>query len=249
MANICLIIPSSVFLLDERVFMTLGILRVAAVLEAAGHRVEMLDLSGISNFEEVVALHARSTGAAIFGVTSTTPQMPAAFRTAVALRQARKDARIILGGPHVTLVNAALKGERARSELGRAESALGRLREVFDVLVAGDGEEAIFHAIKPDAPALIDADDPSSPLFLDSRRLDELPFPARHLLDVKSYHYSIDGVPAMSMIAQLGCPFECGFCGGRESASLRRVRMRSPGNIVSEMVAMHRTYGVNGFML
>ena len=30
---VCLIIPPSIFLLDERVFMTLGILKVAAVLE------------------------------------------------------------------------------------------------------------------------------------------------------------------------------------------------------------------------
>ena len=249
MSDICLVIPPSVFLLDERVFMTLGVLRVAAVLEKAGHRVEMLDLSGISNFEEVVRLHAAASPAKVFGITSTTPQMPAAFRTAVALREARKDARIVLGGPHVTLVNAALKGERSRGVSGRAEKALGRVREAFDVLVAGDGEEAVFEAIKENAPPLIDADDPASPMFLDSRRLDDLPFPARHLLDVDSYHYAIEGVRALSMIAQLGCPFECGFCGGRESASLRRVRMRSPENIVAEMVAMHEAYGVNGFML
>ncbi len=43
--RVCLITPPSIFLLDERVFMTLGILRVAAALEGAGHEVEMLDLS------------------------------------------------------------------------------------------------------------------------------------------------------------------------------------------------------------
>ena len=36
-ASICLIIPPSVFLLDERVFMSLGMLRIAAVLEYAGY--------------------------------------------------------------------------------------------------------------------------------------------------------------------------------------------------------------------
>ena len=34
-------------------------------------------------------------------------------------------------------------------------------------------------------------------------------------MDVGSYHYTIDGHRALSLIAQLGCPFECGFCGGR----------------------------------
>ena len=44
--RICLITPPSIFLLDERVFMTLGILRVASVLEQKGIEVEMMDLSG-----------------------------------------------------------------------------------------------------------------------------------------------------------------------------------------------------------
>lgn len=246
---ICLIIPPSMFLLDERVFMTLGILRVAACLEEAGYGVEMLDLSGIDNYQEVVRLHAASTSARIFGLTATTPQMPAAFQITRILREARPDARTILGGPHVTLVNAAVKGERARRVTGRAQVAFQKLSDFYDVLVAGDGEQAIFHAIRPNPPKLIDADDPASPLFLTNQKLNEVPFPARHLVDVGSYHYTIDGIGALSLIAQLGCPFECGFCGGRESAMLRRVRMRTTQSVVNEMLRMHYDHGVNGFML
>ena len=51
---VCMVIPPSVFLLDERVFMSLGILKVAAVLDRAGYAVEVLDLAGIENFLEVV---------------------------------------------------------------------------------------------------------------------------------------------------------------------------------------------------
>jgi radical SAM superfamily enzyme YgiQ (UPF0313 family) len=65
---------------------------------------------------------------------------------------------------------------------------------------------------------------------------------------VDSYHYEIDGVPALSLIAQLGCPFDCGFCGGRESPSYRRVRMRPTADIVAEMRAIHREFGTRGFM-
>ena len=249
MADICLITPPSLFLLDERVFMTLGILRVAAVLEEAGHNVEMLDLSGIENYEEVAALHAKSSPAKIFGLTATTPQLPTAYKVTRAVRAARPDARLILGGPHITLVNAACKGERARKAPGRATKAFEKLALAFDVLVAGDGETAIFEAIKPDAPKLVDADDPASPMFLTNKSLNELPFPARHLVDAKSYKYTIDGVPAMSLIAQLGCPFACGFCGGRESPMLRRIRMRSTENVVEEIMKLHHDYHVNGFML
>ncbi|MDE2040081.1 MAG: B12-binding domain-containing radical SAM protein [Elusimicrobia bacterium] len=249
MADICLIIPPSLFLLDERVFMTLGVLRVAAVLERDGRSVEMLDLSGIENFEEVARLHAKSSATKVFGLTATTPQMPAALKIARAIRSARPQARLILGGPHVTLVNAARKGERRRGAPARAESAFKVLAENFDVLVAGDGEEAVFEALKPAAPGLVDADDPASPLFLTNQRLNELPFPARHLLDSSSYRYAIEGEPAMSLIAQLGCPFACGFCGGRESPMLRRIRTRSTRNVVDEILQMHRCYGVKGFML
>ncbi len=247
--RICLITPPSIFLLDERVFMTLGILRVAAALEDAGHEVEMLDLSGIENGEEVIRLHAKTSAAEIYGLTATTPQMPAAFRLTQALRTAKPDARIILGGPHITLISAAYKGELARKAPGRAAKAMEKMLKTYDVLVPGDGEEAIFEALKRDAPKIVDGDDPKSPLFLTNQKLNELPFPARHLVDANSYHYSIDGVPAMSLIAQLGCPFACGFCGGRESPMLRRVRTRSTENVVKEIAHLHDTYGTKGFML
>lgn len=247
--RIGLITPPSIFLLDERVFMTLGILRVAAVLEQAGHEVEMLDLSGIENYEEVARIYAAGSRAEVFGLTATTPQMPAAYKIAQAVRAGSPGARLLLGGPHVTLVSAAVKGELARKTPGRAAKALDALMAAFDTLVPGDGEEAVFAALKPNAGKLVDGDDPRSPLFLTNQRLDELPLPARHLVDAKSYRYAIDGEPAMSLIAQLGCPFSCGFCGGRESPMLRRVRTRTTASVVAELVHLREAHGVRGFML
>ena len=238
--NICLIIPPSLFLLDERVFMSLGILKVAATLEQGGIGVELLDLSGVTNYEEVVSLHLQRSTAECFGLTATTPQMPAATRIQETIRELRPSARIILGGPHVTLVCAAAKYERKRSILGRASRSMKQLAIMFDVLVTGDGEAAVFEALQNQPPQIVDGDDPKSQLFLNNASLEELPFPARHLVDVSTYQYSIDGTRALSMIAQLGCPFGCGFCGGRMSPFLRRVRTRSSENIVQEMVHLHQ---------
>ena len=249
LTTICLVTPPSIFLLDERVFMTLGILKLAAVLEQAGYTVQMLDLSGVENYLDALRSHAATSEAKVFGLTATTPQMLAVGRIQEVLRHTRPDAKLILGGPHVTLVNAAAKKERARGIEGRATRALAQLSGLFDVLVTGDGEAAVFRAIEDAAPPLVDGDDPKSDLFLDNARLTQLPFPARHLVDVDSYHYSVDGVRALSLIAQLGCPFECGFCGGRNSPSLRRIRMRTTQSVVDEIVHLHQTYGVNGFML
>jgi anaerobic magnesium-protoporphyrin IX monomethyl ester cyclase len=240
---VCLVVPPSAFLLDERVFMSLGILRVAAALEQRGVAVELLDLSGVQNFAEVAAHHARESGARHFGVTATTPQMPAATQIARAIRAARNDATVVLGGPHATLTNAACKkgSERARR-------AMDRLLSEFDVIVAGDGEFSVFRALSDGAPSIVDADDPESPLFLTSRGLSELPAPARHLIDVDSYRYEVEGRRATSLIAQLGCPFGCGFCAGRDSPFLRRVRTRTTESVVLELETLYREYGFTGFM-
>lgn len=245
----CLITPPSVFLLDERVFISLGILRVAAQLERAGHPVEVLDLSGVSNFEEIARLHATTSPAGVFAVSTTTPQLPAAVRVARAIRAVRPGARLIVGGPHVTLTHSAVKLELRAGRVGRAHAALARLHEEFDVLVSGDGERSIFLALAPDAPRLIDADDPAGGLFMSDEQYEQSAPPARHLVDVQSYRYAIEGHEATSLIAQLGCPFACGFCGGRNSRSLRTIRTRSADSIVAEMEQLHRTYGFTGFML
>ncbi|OGQ13948.1 MAG: hypothetical protein A3B70_08255 [Deltaproteobacteria bacterium RIFCSPHIGHO2_02_FULL_40_11] len=248
--SITLITPPSVFLLDERVFMSLGILKVAAMLEKEGYTIEFLDLSGIANYEEVIQIHMQNTKSTTFGITATTPQLPQAVKVAQAIRNANPKAKIILGGPHITLVTAAYKREQKKElQNGRAHKAFQQLQNEFDILVAGDGEFSVFEALKKNAPNLIDADDPKSKMFLTNSDLDEQPFPSRHLVDASSYHYTIDEFPAMSLIAQLGCPFACGFCGGRYSPFLRRTRQRSSESVVSEIHHLYKTYGVRGFML
>jgi anaerobic magnesium-protoporphyrin IX monomethyl ester cyclase len=246
--TVCMVIPPSSFLLDERVFMSLGILKVAAVLEQAGVAVEMLDLSGIKNYVEAFEDHLRSTGARVVALTTTTPQLPAAVALARRARELRPDARLILGGPHVTLVSSAVKLEKRAGRVSRAHAAFARMAEIFDVLVAGDGERAIFQALAADAPKLVDADDPKNGMFLSDGDFERSPFPARHLVDASSYHYTIDGRNSTSLIGQLGCPFGCGFCGGRNSRTLRAIRVRGVESIISEVEHLHRDYGYTGFM-
>lgn len=248
MNRICLITPPSAFLLDERVFMTLGVLKVAARLEQAGYQVDMLDLSGIENFEDALRVYLAGSDVLNIGITATTPQMPATMKIVKVIRKDARWRRIIIGGPHATLVHAAWKRDLALGRFRRASKALEYLTSHFDCIVAGDGEEAIFQAIRPDANTIIDADTPGNTLFLTSARLAEMPFPARHLVDVDSYHYTIDGAKATSLIAQLGCPFECGFCGGRNSPSLRRMRTRDSKNVIAEVEHLYQTYGFTGFM-
>lgn len=247
--SVCLVTPPSAFLLDERVFVSLGILKVAASLEQKGYRVNFLDLSGIENYTDALSNYlATSTDGAI-GITVTTPQLPAVFRIAARIREMRPDLRLILGGPHVTLVYSALKQEQKRGVVGgRAQRAAAQLEERFDVLCSGDGELAIFEALKPDAPKMVDGDDPKGGLFLSDHMFTIGPPPARHLVDLESYKYTIEGHKATSLIGQLGCPFNCGFCGGRNSKSLRLIRNRSVASILAEVEELHQSYGYTGFM-
>src|SRR5262245_61700697 len=241
-------IPPASFIIAERASASPGILKWAAVLERAGHSVEMLDLSGIKNYVEAFEAHLRQTRARVVAFTTTTPQLPAAVALARRARDLRPDARLILGGPHVTLVSSAVKLEQRGGRRSRAHAAFARMASIFDVLVSGDGERAVFRALAPDAPRLVDADDPRNGMFLSDEDFERSPFPARHLVDVSSYHYSIEGQNATSLIGQLGCPFACGFCGGRNTRALRKIRVRGVESITAEVEQLHRRYGYTGFM-
>jgi radical SAM superfamily enzyme YgiQ (UPF0313 family) len=242
------VIPACGFLIDELVFPTLGVLKVAAVLEAVGVDVDVLDLTGVNSVHSAVAEHIHTHNSDVYGLTATMPQMPAAAAIAAQIRALRPEVKLILGGPHVTLMQASARQERARGADGRACQAMAELENRFDVLVCGDGEHAIGVALRPDAPRVIDADDPKSPLFLNSEYLDAAPFAARHLIDLNRYHYAIDGERAQSLVCQLGCPFGCHFCGGRRSPFLRKIRSRSTASVLDEMCELYRTYGTRGFM-
>lgn len=238
-----LIIPPSPFLADQLVFLSLGLPKVAAVLEERGESVDVLDLSGVKNYQEAVTAYLETDGrnSKRIGITATTPQFPDAVKITETIRSWRPEAKIILGGPHATLVGSA-------RETGRGARAYNQMLEIFDTVVLGDGEEAIFEAIKDGAPKVIDASTPNSPFYLRRGTLEKYPFPARHLVNFDSYHYKIDGVEAQSLIAQLGCPFECGFCGGRNTPAFRITRTRSTESVLEEVKILVEKYGKRGIM-
>jgi anaerobic magnesium-protoporphyrin IX monomethyl ester cyclase len=234
----------SPFLLDERVFMSLGILTVAATLEEKGYRVDMLDLSGIKNYLDAIENYIKlNPDVLVYGITATTPQLPLAKKINDIIKSAGK--RVIAGGPHFTLINSACKKEKKNGVEGRASRALEKLKETFDTIVCGDGEYAIFEALKGEK--FVDADDRNSPLFLSNDDFTKAPFPARHLVDIDSYNFHIEGKKGLTLISQLGCPFMCGFCSGRNSPTFRKIRTRTVENVLKEIQQMHTKWGIEAF--
>jgi radical SAM superfamily enzyme YgiQ (UPF0313 family) len=246
--QVTLITPPSIFLLDERVFVNLGILKIAAVLEQRGIVVDHLDLSGVANYLDALETHLAQSPSTVVGITTTTPQLPTVVKIIERIRVLHRPRKIILGGPHITLTDSAVKLERREGRLSRAHHAMAKLEALADVLVSGDGEFAVFQALEKTAPKLIDADNPKGDLFLTNSTYQETPWAARHLIDMSTYNYEIEGHRSTSLIAQLGCPFGCGFCGGRNSKSLRTIRTRSSQSIVAEVKMLYESYGFTGFM-
>jgi len=74
-------------------------------------------------------------------------------------------------------------------------------------------------------------------------RLDDLPLPARHLLDNAAYRFpGIDG-PVTTVKSSRGCPLNCSFCGYTLAQGLR-FRFRSPAHVLAELVDIVRVHGV-----
>jgi anaerobic magnesium-protoporphyrin IX monomethyl ester cyclase len=244
---VCIIIPPSPFLADERVFPFLGPLKVAASLRANGNHVEVLDLSGYSNYIKIVEDYMDTTDISHFGITATTPQLPATSQIVDVIHSYRRAnelgyPRVMLGGPHATMVHTAYEEDKKVKREGRGTQAFYEMEHLSDQLISGDGEKAILHALANPDSKFIDASNLKSDLFLKRGTLDQHPFPARDLIDLGSYRYEIDGKRAFSVIAQLGCPFECGFCGGRASQAFRLARPRAMANVLEEIESVLDTY-------
>jgi radical SAM superfamily enzyme YgiQ (UPF0313 family) len=74
-------------------------------------------------------------------------------------------------------------------------------------------------------------------------KLDELPIPARHLLDNSAYKFpGLDG-PVTTVKSSRGCPLDCSFCGYTLAQGLR-FRFRSPESVMAELIDLHRNHGL-----
>lgn len=71
------------------------------------------------------------------------------------------------------------------------------------------------------------------------RELDALPFPAWDLLDAESYRRAWGGALSWNLAASRGCPYACNWCA--KPTFGRRYTVRSPENVVEEMVRLKRT--------
>ena len=77
--------------------------------------------------------------------------------------------------------------------------------------------------------------------------LDNLPFPARHLVDNNLYRRPDNNKVQAVIKVSRGCPFHCFFCLATP-VSGAKVRKRSPENIVAEIRECVEKYGITNFV-
>jgi len=201
--KILFINPSSDFLVNKKVFPSLGLLYLSAYLKKHGYKgISLVDMNDGKPLPD-------SVNADIVGFYSNTPQFPTVIKV---VKEAKKINRAenplyVLGGPHVS---------------GRPEDGM----DEFDVVVMGEGERALLDIVrrkelskKQDRIVRYDY----------MKDIDALPFPDRGLIDMKSYKYFLDGRPATTVVSSRGCPYGCTFCSN--NAWGKTLRMRSPRNV------------------
>lgn len=171
----------------------------------------------------------------IVGVTSTITQLNEALKIPSLVK--RKDAKFIIGGP------------------GSANLASSRLHESgYSVICYGEGERTIVELMKAFEKGL-PLKDVKGISFLHNNQevrtaprelienLDEIPFPARDLLDMKKY-LSIwkgrMGVTSTQVVSSRGCPFSCRFCS--KNIFGRRIRFVSHIRVIEEMRQVYEKY-------
>lgn len=172
----------------------------------------------------------------IVGISVMTGKLGSALNIAKIIKDFDRDIPVVFGGPHPTI----LPEETLKNE-------------AVDIVVRGEGEYTFLDMVKN-----IESDDlrkvlgitykdnkkvihnPDRPLI---QNLDELPFPARHLLlDRDKYGPSA----FRSLFATRGCPYNCIFCASHKIWT-KRVRYRSPENVIDEIKYVRKEFKVKNF--
>jgi len=77
--------------------------------------------------------------------------------------------------------------------------------------------------------------------------LDELPYPAWDLVNIKGYRLPITNRPFLLVLTGRGCPYPCTFCAAKVFYGIEP-RLRSWQGIVAEIKYIKKIHGVNNFL-
>jgi len=204
----------------------LGLGYVAAALEKREYDVTVFD------FCEGIPDNFNWPTATIYAMSIVTPQFQEAKKTATKIKKQFPDSLIIAGGPHTLACKEDFLSDKN-----------------FNAVIVEEGEFSFFELIRHyELYGKIEQIYWNPPIKL----LDDISFPARHLFkDFKKNalrtkqllkkDYADGG--QTTIIASRGCPYKCSFCAPHP----RKVRFRSPENVIKELRQIIEEFGIYQF--
>lgn len=181
----------------------------------------------------------------LVGITCMTPEATNMALMISEIRKACKGVMVVVGGAHACVMPEQV------------------LEDGADFVCIGEGEYMMLELVKElekDKPEFEkirgmyfkkDGKMVKNEIRPFNENLDELPFPARHLVDYEKYfkmNSYLQGSRRQerkmgTIITSRGCPFGCVFCAVRLCMG-RNFRPRSPENVVAEIDEMVNKYGM-----
>ena len=207
----------------------IGLEYVASTLLSQGHEAEILDAWIDQTSVEDIEARVRATKPDVVGITATSVLMPNAWEVARRVKKISADIPVVCGGAHAIY-----------------EPGWTLEEEAVDVAIVGEGEDAILELIDvwngagslDDVAGIAYRGSDGGLVRTCSREyndhLDRLPFPVRN-------DRHMEGYTLYEVVGKRGCPFRCSFCGA--SADHRKVRFRTPENVMEEVAELFARYG------
>ena len=219
----------------------LGIASIAAVLRDSGHQVSIVDLRYQDESDMVKAIETNA--AQLVGFYASTDLASRVRQLGKKAREAATEICLVAGGPHATLEPEYF------------------LREVFDVVVMGEGDATILELVKAlehhehlgDVRGITWRD--GTDIVTNQRQafvqdLDSLPLPAYDLFPnvhetMKSNLFWSNLLPFSHVLVSRGCPFSCSFCQPTLVKMFgKKVRRMSPGRVMDLLLWLRKMFGI-----
>jgi anaerobic magnesium-protoporphyrin IX monomethyl ester cyclase len=172
----------------------------------------------------------------IIGVSTTIVELSQALMIPNMVKE--KDTKFIIGGPGAVDLPSSRFYDSGYSVICYGESEK-TIVELVDAIKNGQPMEDIKGISYLDKGFEIKTP-PREPIKI----LDEIPFPARELLDMEKYLSTFKknlGVRIASIISSRGCPFSCRFCDKTPFGD--KIRFMSASRIIEEMKILYEVYG------
>ncbi|MEI6127886.1 MAG: radical SAM protein [Pseudomonadota bacterium] len=224
----------------------LGLCYLSSILKKNGHTVQIIDSPAMDMDLQKTIAHIKQVETGIIGITATTASIMRAAELAKAIKESGIEAKLLIGGPHVSAL---------------PEQTLREFKE-FDVGVINEGEYTIVDLVVrlkqranlSEVKGIVYSEGEEIRLTAPRElieNLDDLPFPAWDMIpDLATYYkpapHSYYRLPSTSLMTSRGCNGRCTFCARPFMGE--KYRSNSPEYTLAMIDFLVKSYGIKDIM-